>query len=323
MKNRSLVIAGITGVIAIGAIIGYVAINQNIQTSSPVKPEEEQQHSTMQMENIAVRSGKLRENVHDARMSMAVNSYRITSLLDGNVAPASGNSFLVADLAVRGVEHSLSLSPNLFRLKTNVGVIEPSDITSLVDAGLRKIFLPEGQTFRGFLVFESDSFGTTPSILQYSDGMSSFTMTLEESGAPQRSYPSLITSTYVTGHPMQDNSLRLTTNVSSVSEPIDDYTPKSENNEFLRVLLEFENLGESSVRVDPSYVFIIDSESYTYGISESASDALGLPLKVTDLEPGDGVVGEVIVEVPRDSTDLMFMYAGPNNSFLAKVVMSQ
>jgi len=48
------------------------------------------------------------------------------------------------------------------------------------------------------------------------------------------------------------------------------------------------------------------------------SNTLLLPLRTVELEPGEVTSGDLIVEVPKDSMNLILMYGDPNNSFLAR-----
>ena len=43
------------------------------------------------------------------------------------------------------------------------------------------------------------------------------------------------------------------------------------------------------------------------------------PLKREVITPGGAIIGDIKVEVPKYSANLIFMYAGLNDSFLARV----
>lgn len=317
MTNRFLLVGGaIAAIAAVGALIIYSLSNYGITQGPPTTPEEP--HGTMQMEQIAERSGRTNDVVHDSRIMMEVNSYAISDRIDNPpIVSSSKQKFLTVDLSVRSIGHILPFSPNLFKLKTDVGEIAPSIITSSVDTGLRQIYLPKDQVIRTLLIFESPSFGKTPAILDYSDRSSSFSITLDQPGSSESKLVGDAKVLYAVGESMKDNSLRLKTDVSSVDR-IDSYAPKP-GNEAFRVSLTFQNEGNSTIRVDPSYVFILDNKSYIYSINESASNNLPSPLKKTDLEPSSSTTGDIIIEVPKQSAGLTLMYAGPNNTFLAKI----
>lgn len=154
MTNRFLLVGGaIAAIAAVGALIIYSLSNYGITQGPPTTPEEP--HGTMQMEQIAERSGRTNDVVHDSRIMMEVNSYAISDRIDNPPIVSHQAEFLTVDLSVRSIGHILPFSPNLFKLKTDVGEIAPSIITSSVDTGLRQIYLPKDQVIRTLLIFES------------------------------------------------------------------------------------------------------------------------------------------------------------------------
>ncbi|NWG38205.1 DUF4352 domain-containing protein [Nitrososphaera sp.] len=298
-----------------------------IGTSGPAvknPPEEElEQHGTMPMEQFAERTGKTGEVLHDNRMMVAVNGYKVTDTIpitgpDGssiNTGSELGSKFLTVDLTVRSITgHTIPLSPNVFKLKTDVGEILPSPSTPLVDAGLKKLNLPDGQAARFFVVFEAPYFGNDL-VLKYSDLTSTFEVTLSDNEARPPILSSESQPVYNTNQTMQDGSLQLlVTNVTPVNDNASDG-----DKTLLKLSLTFKNTGQSTIRVYPSYVFIQDEELYVYGQHDSTAGILSSPLSVTDLEAGESVSGDIIIMMPANSSNLIFMYTGPNNSYIARI----
>ena len=316
MTVKTLVIVGIAiaAIAAVGAAL--VLSNRNAHQGPSTAPEES--HGTMQMEQIAQRSGRTNDVVHDNRIMMEVNSYAISDRINNpSIKPSLEEKFLTVDLSVRSIEQTLTLSPNLFKLQTGIGEIAPSIVTSSVDAGLKQVYLPKGQAIRTFLIFESPSFGETPAILEYSDRSSSFSITLDQTGSSQSKLVSELKPAYTVGQSMKNGSLRLKTGDSAIDR-LGGYVPRPDNGAF-KVSLTFQNEGNSTIRVDPSYVFIQNEKYYIYGINGPASNNLASPLKLTDLQPGSAITGDVVIEVPKESASLALMYAGPNNTFLVRI----
>lgn len=311
------------------------AVSDSSTTVANVPEEELQQHGTMPMEQFAERVGTTGEVLHDAKMMLAVNGYNVTDTLvtttsDGTystIASEAGNKFLTVDLTVRSIGHSLPLSPGLFRLARadSAQEISTSSYTPLVDAGMKRFSLPTGQAARMLLVFEAPSF-TNNSILKYSDLTSTFEITLSAEQVRPIILASESEPRYTTGEVMQDESLQLRIdNITSTQMGNDTANLVSGtagiNKEALKISLTFQNIGNSTVRIDPSYVFIQDNKTlYLYGTHTSL---YGVPLpsslNVTDLEPDESIAGDIIISLPTDSSDLLFMYASPNNTFIAKV----
>jgi hypothetical protein len=192
---------------------------------------------------------------------------------------------------------------------------------SSVETGLRHRYLPTNQTIRFLLVFNAPSFGstasTTPS-LEYSDGMSSFVITLENSNMLSQHYllgSIALKPVFKTDELMTNNLLQLIAKTTLLSAP--------NNKNLLKISLTFQNVGKSVIHIDPSYVFVLDSKSYVYGIVPGWNSTSGTlrssSLIATDLDPGKSISGDVAVELPNGSTNLVFIYTGPDNSFLAKI----
>lgn len=302
-------------------------------TVANVPEEEQQQHGTMPMTQFAERTGTAGEVLHDSMMMLAVNGYRVTDTittagLDGTsttVTSETGNRFLTVDLTVRSIGHSLQLSPNLFKLTRadSPQEIPTSPLTPMVDAGMKKFSLPAGQAARMFLVFESPSFGDN-SILKYSDFVSTFEITLSAGEVRPVILASESRPQYTTDDIMRDGSLQLkVTNITSMETDNGTANPESGTagtNKDLKISLAFQNTGNSTIRIDPSYIFVQDNKLlYLYGMHTSLSGKLASPLKATDLEPGRSIAGDVIISLPAESSDLIFMYSGPSNSFLAVI----
>jgi len=296
-------------------------------TVANVPEEEQQQHGTMPMTQFAERTGTAGEVLHDSMMMLAVNGYKVTDTittagLDGTsttVTSETGNRFLTVDLTVRSIGHSLQLSPNLFKLARadSPQEIPTSPLTPMVDAGMKKFSLPAGQAARMFLVFEAPSFGDN-SILKYSDFVSTFEITLSAGEVRPVILASESRPQYTTDDLMRDGSLQLkVTNITSIETA----NPESgAADKALKISLAFQNTGNSTIRIDPSYIFVQDNKLfYLYGMHTSLSGKLASPLKTTDLEPGRSTAGDVIISLPAESSDLIFMYSGPSNSFLAVI----
>ncbi|MFZ0513560.1 MAG: hypothetical protein WAM14_18280 [Candidatus Nitrosopolaris sp.] len=223
------------------------------------------------LEHIAKTSGKLGEVLHDTRMMIQVNRYNITNriinLNNNSLVQPLGNKFLTVDLSIRSIEHTLILLPDLFNLKTDTGdIVTPNTVfTSLVEAGLRHMYMPANQTVRFLLVFDAPSFGSTATAtptLGYSDGTSSFTITLENNNI--LSQPNLLASVGLksaskTGELMKNDSLQLIAKKVMLSSSV-------ANNNLLKISLTFQNIGKFTIHIDASYVFILDNKSYSYGI---------------------------------------------------------
>lgn len=311
MKNMSLVIGGAIGAIAIAALV-YM-----IYSTPQERPASQEQPRNVQIEPVVERYGSTTDVVHDTRTMMEVNSYTISDSIDNLQTGSSPEAnFLLVDLSVRSIDHILPLSPNTFKLKTDIGDIAPSSVTSSIDAGLKRVYVSEGQTVRAFLVFESPSFGETPAVLEYSDGTSFFSITLDQAGSLQSKLISETKPAYTAGENMKDGPLSLKAGVSAVD--IGEYVPRQGNDAY-KVSLLFQNEGNSTVRIDPSYVFIQDDRLYVYRVNEPATSNLPSSLITTDLLPGSSAAGDVIIEVPKESTGLTLMYSGPNNFFIARI----
>lgn len=314
---------------------GMQANNNNSNTAvANVPAEEQQQHGTMPMTQFAERTGKTGEVLHDSGMMLAVNSYKVsdtitTAGLNGvstTVQSETGNKFLTVDLTVRSIGNSLQLSPNLFSLARadNSQGIPASPFTPLVDAGMKKFYLPAGQAARMLLVFEAPSFGDN-SILKFSNLVSTFEITLSAGEMRPVIVASESEPRYTTTDFMQDGSLQLkVTNITSIET--DNGTANAEpdkagTNKALKISLAFQNTGNSTIRIDSSYIFVQDNKLlYLYSMHTSLSvSKLASPLKTTDLEPGKSVTGDVIISLPAESSDLIFMYSGPSNSFTARM----
>lgn len=277
----------------------------------------EQSHGAMPMEQITQTSGKLNEVLHDSRMMIEVNSYKITNTINNSEIHDKGeNKFLVVDLSVLSISHALKLSPNMFTLKTDVGDIAPSNSASFLDAGLRQIYIEAGQVVRARVMFEGPSFGDSAPMLKFSDGSSFFSIMFLPIRSPQAAITGLAEPRYRTGEGMRDESLKVLANVST-ADKMGKFDSRVDTNA-LNISILFENIGNSIVRIDPSYVFIVDNQSFVYGISEAASNILSSPLRTVELNPGAVTSGNLIVQVPKNSTNLIFMYGDPNNSFLAR-----
>ena len=301
--------------LSLQAIIIFLISNYPIQQAISTSTGES--HGAMSMEQIAERSGKMNQVLHDSRMMIEVNSYKISETINKTLNTASiGSKYLLLDLSIRNIGHTLKLSPNLFVLKTDTGEVAPSSLTSYVEAGLRPIYVADGQTIRTVLIFELPSFDNSPQILDFSDGSSYFSFTLVPTQPPQSPILGSMQSPYRIGETMEDHSLKVLANVSS-TEKTGNFEARSDTNS-LKISLLFQNLGNDTIRIDPSYVFILDNKSYVYGVNEAASNSLSSPLRKVDLEPAGVISGHLIVEVPKDSKNLIFMYAGPSNSFLAR-----
>jgi hypothetical protein len=136
------------------------------------------------------------------------------------------------------------------------------------------------------------------------------------SKSPQAPMPSKIEVTNKVGELMDDGSMQLTISTSSVSA-VGKYAPKP-NSMFLKIGLMFKNVGQTTIRIDPSYVFMLNGESYLHAIHESTFDKSS-SLKISNLELGDSIAGDVVVELPKEATGLIVMYSGPNNLFLARI----
>jgi hypothetical protein len=305
--------ADIRVVFAALAVIIFLLSNYQIHILAGTQ---EQPHGTMPMEQITQTSGKMNEVLHDNRMMIEVNSYKITNSINNSlIHDSTENKFLLVDLSVRSISHTLKLSPNVFVLKTDVGRIAPSSLTSHVDGGLRPIYLGDGQAIRTFLLFESPSLGDVTLTLEYSDGSSFFSIALVPIKSPQSPMLGVVEPRYRTGDIMQGDSLKVLANVSTADKR-DKFESRPDINA-LNISLLFENIGNSTVRIDPSYVFILDNQSFAYSVSEADSNLLSSPLRTVELNPEAITRGNLIVQVPKNSTNLIFMYGDPNNSFLA------
>ena len=292
-------------------LVSYYPIQQTISTST------EESHRTMPMEQIAERSGRMNQVLHDSRMMIEVNGYQISETINNTMNTAStGSKYLFVDISIRNIGHTLKLSPNLFVLKTDTDEIAPSSVTSYVEAGLRPIYISDGWAIRTVIIFEHPGFGNSPQILDFSDGSSFFSFMLVPTQPPQSAILGSMEAPYRIGETMQDQSLKVLANVST-TEKVGKFESRADTNA-LKISLLFQNKGNDTIRIDPSYVFILDNESYVYGVNEAASNSLYSPLRTVDLEPAAVTRGQVIVEVPKDSENLIFMYAGPSNSFLAR-----
>ena len=302
---------GFTGLAVIIFLLSNYPIHQVIASQG-------QSHGTMPMEQITQTSGKMNQVLHDGRMMIVVNSYKIIDSLNNSlIHDTTENKFLLVDLSVRSITHSLKLSPNMFVVKTDVGQIAPSSLTSQIEAGLRPIYLADGQAIRAFLIFERPSFGDVTPTLEYSDGSSLFSIALVLSKSPKTIMLGVAEPQYKTGEIMQDDSLKVLANVST-ADKIGKFESRPDT-DALNISLLFDNIGNSTVRIDPSYVFIVDNQSFVYGVSEAGSNLLSSPLRTIELNPGAVTSGNLIVQVPKNSTNLIFMYGDPNNPFLATI----
>ena len=296
-------------------VIIYLLSNYPIHV---LASSQEQRHGTMPMEQITQTSGKMNEVLHDSRMMIVVNNYKIIDSLNNFLNhDSTENKFLLVDLSVRNIDHTLKLSPNMFVLKTDVGQIAPSSLTSHVDAGLRAIYLGDGQTIRTSLIFERPNFGDVTPKLEYSDGSSFFSIALVPTKSPKSPILGVSEPQYRIGEIMQDDSLKVLANVST-ADKIGKFESRPDTNA-LNISLQFDNIGNSSVRIDPSYVFILDNQSFAYSVNEADSNLLSSPLRTVELNPGAVTRGNLIAQVPKNSTNLIFMYGDPNNSFLARI----
>ena len=307
--------ADIRAVFTALAVIIYFLSNHPIHN---VVATTEQPHGTMPMEQITQTSGKMNQVLHDNRMMIEVNGYKISEKINNSLIHDSAeNKFLLVDLSIRSIGHTLKLSPNLFLLNTDSGQIMPSTLTTQVEAGLRPIYLGNGQAIRALLIFERPSFGDITPSLEYSDGSSFFNIDLVPTNPPQLPILGAAEPHYKTGEIMQDHFLKLSANVSR-TEGIAKSLTRADT-DAIKISLLIQNIGNSTIRIDPSYVFILDNKSYIYGVSESATmNKLLYPLRTVDLVPGGLTSGDVLVKVPKDSANLMFMYSGPNDSFLSR-----
>lgn len=349
MVSVAIAAAVSVGLIFVGGPLRSPEVNEGTPNTaespreeSPVEPETnlpavtsgltgEPQHGTMLMEQIAERTGNLGKVLHDDRMMIAVNSYSIADTLKatglggaGAAASEAGNKFLTVDLSVRSIGNSLPLSPNVFRLTTGgAQELVRSPFTPLVDGGMKTFYLPAGQAARVFLVFESPFFGDNLT-LKYSDLRSTFDVTLSAGAARPNVLISETEPQHTTDNLLLDGSLQLKiTNITSIET--DSSTSNQESatagNKALQISLAFQNTGNSTIRIDPSYIFVQDNKLlYLYGMHTSVSAGnLDLPLKTIDLEPGKGITGDVIISLRADSSDLIFAYLSPNNTFLARM----
>ena len=297
------------------AVITYLLSNYPIHQVIAIQ---QQSHGTMPMEQITQTSGKMNQVLHDGRMMIVVNSYKLSDSVNNSlIHDSTENKFLLVDLSVRSITHSLKVSPNMFVLKTNVDQTAPSSLTSQIEAGLRPIYLGDGQAIRTFLIFERPSFGDVTPTLEYSDGSSFFSIAFVLSKSPRTTMLGVAEPQFRTGEIMQDDSLKVLANVSA-ADKIGKFENGADTNAF-NISLLFDNIGNSTVRIDPSYVFILDNQSFVYGVSEAESNLLSSPLRTVELNPGAVTSGNLIVQVPKNSTNLIFMYGDPNNSFLAKM----
>ncbi len=315
-EDKRMIIVGIVVSVIVG-VAAYFLLHT--PTAPPSTPMEEREKVVPAIEHVAEKTGRMKEILHDDRMMIYVNGYSVSKTIDAPVRQEPmGTQFLIVDLSVMNMVGGVnSLSPNSFKLKTSLGEIMPSIYTTSINAGLRNIYLPNGQSIRTFVAFAAPDFGNTPIVLKYFDGTSSFSITLLNSDSPQSPLPSKVKPTFRIGESIHDDSLQLAANTTSISD-IGNYTPKQKNT-FLKITMNFRNIGKTSIHIDPSYIYVLDDKSYIYGIHESTS-YLPSRLSMIDLEPGKSISGDVVIEVPKDSVNLVFMYAGPNNSLFARIV---
>lgn len=353
-QNSSIVVAMLCGIIIIASIvtIAVASFHPNFHVTFPSvmgisdirsdnssgypRTEEgnETRHDTMPMEQIADRFGNVNEVLHDNRMMIEVNDFELTdSALNSadnfSVNGSLPNKFLMIDLSIRNIGHTLKISPNLFKLSTGTGdVIPPSVHTSSLDAGLRDIYLPNDLTIRTLLLFGDstfvgDSSEQPPPVLEYSDGISVFSIGLLESVAkPSRSLSDIRpVPEFKIGEPMSDGSMRIFATATPFKEANKTvvHVPTSGSTNPTEISMTFMNIGNSTIHIEPSYLFILDNKSYVYAMDNSLTPLVSSPLASTDLRPTQSVSGSVVMDLPKNVSGLTFLYSGPNNSFSAKM----
>lgn len=118
------------------------------------------------------------------------------------------------------------------------------------------------------------------------------------------------------GEPVQDGDLMFTaTEVTTASSLGNQFTRKDAQGIFYLVTLKIENKGKETKTIDSSMISLTDGQGRKFDRSIDGQTAKGLSQGQVDLflqqvQPGLGVTGDIVFDIPKDATGLKLLVKG-------------
>ncbi len=116
--------------------------------------------------------------------------------------------------------------------------------------------------------------------------------------------------------PVQDGDLVFTaTDVSTATTLGNQFTKRDAQGMFYVITLKIENKGKETKTVDSSMITLTDSQARKFDRSIEGQSAKGLAQGKVDLflqqvQPGLGVTGDIVFDIPKDATSLKLVVKG-------------
>jgi len=116
--------------------------------------------------------------------------------------------------------------------------------------------------------------------------------------------------------PAQDGDLQFTaTQIETATSLGNSYTKRDSQGMFYVITLKIENKGKETKTVDSSMITLTDSQGRKFDRSIEGQTAKGLSQGKVDLflqqvQPGLGVTGDIVFDIPKDATGLKLLVKG-------------